>query len=137
MAAILKNPLGSWALSMRGTLSFSPHACALSILALSLFLRRWFCPCLSCVFWRGEHGLPSAWTWFRLKSHKGHKVGQIVLEAHVRNETKCSYCHQKFREICEIWSPTWSHMVLLFDPSGISLARRCVLDLHECLHTYL
>lgn len=40
--------------------------------------------------------------------YEGHKMGQIVLEAHAVNETKCSYYHQKFGEIC-IWSPTTTY----------------------------
>lgn len=56
-------------------------------------------------------------------------MGQIVLEAHAINVTKWSDYHQKFGTNL----PTESHMVLLFDPSGISSVSRCILDLHECL----
>lgn len=41
-------------------------------------------------------------------------------------QSKCAYgLHRPHTE---------SHMVLLFDPSGVSAVRRCILELHECLH---
>lgn len=105
MAAILKAPLGSSALSMRGTLSVSPW-CLRSVYLGSVSppqtSLRSLCPCLSRVFWPGEHGVPSAWIWFRITatkgvdSYQGQKMGQIVLEARAINETKWSDHHQKF-----------------------------------------
>lgn len=129
---------GSSALSMPGTVSLPlmlalclSWLCLLRLLCVSSVR---VCVCVPCVL------AGRAWCSICLdvvqdyshsgaESSEGQKMGQIVLEEHAINETKCSDYHQKFGKI-HIWPPD---MVLLFDPSGISAVRRSIPDLRECL----